>query len=129
LFFVVRVRRHEWPVRVRFVGPRAGVALGLSIAFLGTVLMAASQMFAESPLAAGLPTRAIFHDWVYLVSRAAVIKNHWPLDDPSLSDTPLQYHYFMMVHAAAVSRTTGLELTAIMLRLLYVPLGAVLVAQ
>jgi hypothetical protein len=91
--------------------------------------MAASQMFAESPLAAGLPTRAIFHDWVYLVSRAAVIKNNWPLDDPSLSGTPLQYHYFMMVHAAAASWTTGVELTAVMLRLLYVPMGAALVAQ
>jgi hypothetical protein len=86
-------------------------------------------MFSESPLADGLPTRAIFHDWVYLVSRAGVIKNNWPLDDPSLSGTPLQYHYFMMVHAAAVSWTTEIELTAVLLRLLYLPLGVVLVMQ
>ncbi len=102
---------------------------GLSLAFLATAVLASSQMFAESPLARGLPTRAIFHDWVYLVSRAGVIKNNWPLDDPSLSGTPLQYHFFLMAHAAAASWTTGVEITSVLLRLVYVPLGAVLVAQ
>ena len=117
------IQRGEWPVRVRISGHHAGIFAGLCLAFLGTALMAAGQMFSESPLVDGLPQRAIFHDWVYLVSRAAVIKNNWPLDDPSLSGTPLQYHYFMMVHAVAASWTTGVELTAVMLRLLYVPLG------
>lgn len=122
-------RRGDWPVRLRVAANHSGIFCGLGLAFLGTAVMAASQMFAESPLAAGLPTRAIFHDWVYLVSRAGGIKNNWPLDDPSLSGTPLQYHYFMMVHAAAVSWTTGVELSAVMLRLAFFPLGAVLVAQ
>src|SRR5206468_8217927 len=107
----------------------SGICLCLPVAFLATTLMAASQMYAESPLAGGLPTRAIFHDWVYLVSRAGVIKNNWPLDDPSLAGTPLQYHYFMMVHAAAASWTTGVEISAVMLRLVFIPLGAVLVMQ
>jgi hypothetical protein len=129
LLMVLRATRGEWPVRVRISAHHAGLSAGLAIAFLATAVMAAGQMFAESPLAEGLPTRAIFHDWVYLVSRAAVIKNTWPLEDPSLSGTPLQYHYFMMVHAAAASWTTGVELTAVMLRLIFVPLGAVLVAQ
>ncbi len=129
LAVAIRLHRGEWPVRIRLAANHAGIALGLAIAFLATAWMAASQMFAESPLAQGLPTRAIFHDWVYLVSRAAVIKNNWPLDDPSLSGTPLQYHYFMMVHAAAVSWTTDIEITAVMLRLIFAPLGAVLVAQ
>jgi len=118
-----------WPVRWRITARHGGVACWLAVAFLATTLMAASQMYAESPLAGGLPTRAIFHDWVYLVSRAGVIKNHWPLDDPSLAGTPLQYHYFMMVHAAAASATMGIELTTLMLRLIFVPLGAILVAQ
>ncbi|WP_414664662.1 hypothetical protein [Horticoccus sp. 23ND18S-11] len=125
----IRLRRGEWPVRVRVSAHHAGIWLALCAAFFGTVLIAASQMFAEAPLANGLPTRAIFHDWMYLVSRAGVIKNNWPLDDPSLAGTPLQYHYFMMVHAAAASWTTGVELSAVMLRLLYLPLGAALVAQ
>jgi hypothetical protein len=125
----IRLGRGEWTVRARLTAHHAGLCMGLGIAVLGTALMAASQMFAESPLADGLPTRAIFHDWVYLVSRAGVIKNNWPLDDPSLSGTPLQYHYFMMVHAAAVSWTTDIEISAVMLRLVFVPLGAVLVAQ
>ncbi len=129
LAVAIRVRQGYWPLRLRLAARHAGLSVGLGLAFLATVLMAASQMFSEAPLAAGLPTRAIFHDWVYLVSRAAVIKNNWPLDDPSLAGTPLQYHYFMMVHAAAASWTTGVELGAVMLRLVFAPLGAVLVAQ
>ena len=123
------VQSRRSPVQLRVSGAHAGLAVGLVVAFLGLVFLAASQMFAESPLAAGLPGRAIFHDWVYLVSRAGVIKNTWPLDDPSLAGTPLQYHYFMVVHAAAASGTTGVEVTLVLLRLLIVPLGAVLVAQ
>ncbi|MBL9199455.1 MAG: hypothetical protein JNL39_03065 [Opitutaceae bacterium] len=119
----------QWPVRVRLTAHHAGLALGLAVAFLATALVAASQMFAEAPLADGLPTRAIFHDWVYLVSRAASIKHHWPLDDPSLAGTPLQYHYFMLVHAAASSATADVEITEVLLRLVAVPMGAVLVAQ
>ena len=122
-------RRRESPIRWRICGAHAGVAFGLAAVFFGLVLLATSQMFAESPLAGGLPARAIFHDWVYLVSRAADIKNNWPLDDPSLAGTPMQYHYFMMVHAAAASGTTGVELTLVLLRLMIVPLGAALVAQ
>lgn len=129
LAITIRLRSGRWPVRVHLSAHHAGVFLALTIVCFATALMAASQMFSESPLAAGLPTRAIFHDWVYLVSRAAVIKNNWPLDDPSLAGTPLQYHYFMMVHAAAVSRTTGIELTTVLLRLMYVPMGAVMVMQ
>ncbi len=129
LALALRFSRREWPVQWRIAGNHAGVAAGLTAAFLGTVVMAASQMFAESPLSDGLPTRAIFHDWVYLISRAAVIKNNWPLDDPSLAGTPLQYHYFMMVHAAAVSGMTDVEISTILLRLIYVPMGAALVAQ
>lgn len=125
----VRMKWRVWPVRLRCSAAHAGIAMALVIIFAMTVLMAASQMFAESPLARGLPTRAIFHDWVYLVSRAAVIKHNWPLDDPSLAGTPLQYHYFMMVHAAAASWTTRVEIGSVLLRLIYLPLGAVLVAQ
>jgi hypothetical protein len=47
----------------------------------------------------------------------------------SLAGTPLQYHYLMMVHAAAASWTTSLELGSLLLRLIYAPLGLALVAQ
>lgn len=126
---VLRYRSGAWSLQSRVSAWNGLRWAGLALAFLGTALLASSQMFAESPLAGGLPTRAIFHDWVYLVSRAGGIKNHWPLDDPSLSGTPLQYHFFLMAHAAAASWTTGIEITAVLLRLVYVPLGAVLVAQ
>ena len=123
-------RRHRVaPVAGRLSARHAGPALALSVLFLGTVITVASQMFVESPLVDGLPQRPIFHDWVYLVSRAAAIKGHWPLEDPSLAGTPLRYHYFMLVHAAAASSITGLELSLVCLRLMIVPLGAVVIVQ
>ena len=106
---------------------RAGALLGLLGLF--TVVSAASQMYAESPLVDGLPQRPIFHDWVYLLSRAAVIKQYWPLQDPSLAGTPLQYHYLFLIHVGAASANTHVALTWILLRLAIVPLGVVLVAQ
>ncbi|HEY1110543.1 MAG TPA: hypothetical protein VGE76_17970, partial [Opitutaceae bacterium] len=53
----------------------------------------------------------------------------WPIEDPSLAGTPLHYHYFMLVHVAAASWSSGTELTLLMLRLAIVPLGGVLVVQ
>lgn len=116
-------------LRWRVSRRHAGVALVLSALFLCTVMAAVSQMFSEAPLVTGLPQRPIFHDWVYLVSRAAAIKEHWPIEDPSLAGTPLSYHYFMMVHAAAASWSARIEVTLVLLRLMIIPLGAVLVVQ
>ena len=116
-------------LKLRVSAHHAGVAGFLTALVTVALALAAGQMFTESPLANGVPAHGIFHDWVYLISRAAVIKNHWPLEDPSLAGTPLQYHYFMMVHAAAASWTTGLEISTVMLRLLYLPLSLALVAQ
>jgi hypothetical protein len=107
----------------------AGTVFALSVLFLGMVVAAASQMYAESPLVDGLPQRPIFHDWVYLLSRAAVIKHHWPIEDPSLAGTSLQYHYFLLVHVAAASRATDIDVTWLLLRLVVVPLGLIFTVQ
>jgi hypothetical protein len=86
LVFMMR-QRQTWPLRWRITALHAGVALALAVLFFQTVVAAVSHMYAEAPLVAGLPQRPIFHDWVYLVSRAAMIKNLWPLEDPSLAGT------------------------------------------
>jgi hypothetical protein len=109
--------------------PRAGVALSFAVLFLAFVGITASQMYSESPLVAGLPQRPIFHDWVYLLSRAAAIKHGWPLQDPSLAGTPLQYHYFLLVHVASASVGTTIDVTWVLLRLAVIPLGVVLITQ
>jgi len=96
---------------------------------LVTVIAAAGHVYAEAPLVAGLPQRPIFHDWMYLLSRASAIKTQWPLEDPSLAGTPLQYHYFLLVHVAAAAKGLGTETTWVLLRLVPIPLGLVLVAQ
>jgi hypothetical protein len=122
-------QRRTGPLRARLGRRHATLTLALAGLFLATVVAAVCQMFAESPLVDGLPQRPIFHDWVYLASRAAAIKHHWPLEDPSLAGSSLQYHYFMLVHAASASWLVKLEVTMVLLRLMIVPLGAVLVVQ
>lgn len=121
-----REGRREWSFEFP-VG--RGVVLAVSALSLFTVLLAAGHMYAESPLVHGLPQRPIFHDWMYLLSRAAVIKHVWPFEEPSLAGTPLQYHYFVLVHVASASLGTGLDTTWILLRLAIIPLGVMLVAQ
>ncbi len=125
---VLRYRRHGRQWSFEFPVGR-GVVLALSALSLFTVMLAAGHMYAESPLVHGLPQRPIFHDWMYLLSRAAVIKHVWPFEEPSLAGTPLQYHYFMLVHVASASLGTGLDTTWVLLRLAIIPLGVILVAQ
>lgn len=113
------------------VAPAAGgrTILGLSfVAFLAMATMAA-RIYAPAPLDAGRLLHSTHHDWVYLISRAAELKHHWPLEDPSMAGTPLSYHYFLMAHVAAATRVTGLEIPLVLLRLVYVPMAAALLMQ
>lgn len=93
------------------------------------MLTAAARMYAPAPLWEGKLVHVTFHDWVYLISRAAEIKHHWPLEDPSMAGSPLSYHYFFMVHLAAASWVTNLGIPLVMLRLATVPLGVALLMQ
>ncbi|MCI0464123.1 MAG: hypothetical protein L0Z62_44890 [Gemmataceae bacterium] len=112
-----KIQAGRWPVSALAAG-------GLLVMFT-----AAAKMYAPAPLWGGLLLHVTHHDWVYLVSRAAEIKHQWPLEDPSMAGTPLSYHYFLMVHVAAASRVTGLEIPLVMLRLAVVPMGIALLAQ
>jgi hypothetical protein len=130
LMIALLLRRQGRPFQINLSGlADAATVFALSALFLGMVIAAASQMYAESPLINGLPQRPIFHDWVYLLSRAAVIKHHWPIEDPSLAGTSLQYHYFLLVHVAAASRATDIDVTWLLLRLVVVPLGLIFTVQ
>ena len=117
-----------YPRRISF-GASPGIQFALFALFCWTVVLAAGHMYAEAPLVRGLPQRPIFHDWMYLLSRASLLRHQWPLEDPSLSGTPLQYHYFMLVHVASAAAGTGLETGWVMLRLAVIPLGLVLTFQ
>lgn len=126
----VVIGREGWRVSlpsVRHWGASPGVVM--SVVLLLVMLTTAAHMYAPSPLAGGLLQHSTHHDWVYLVSRAAEIKNRWPLEDPSLAGTPLSYHYFLLVHVAAASRVAELEIPLVLLRLASVPLGIALLAQ
>lgn len=126
---VLARRRGRGLVDISDLRDQPGHAFALSLLGLFFVASATSQLYSESHLVGGLPARTLFHDWIYLISRAATIKDHWPLEDPSLVGTPLQYHYFLLVHVAAAAKVTGIELSLLFLRLVVLPLGLVLVMQ
>ena len=69
---------------------------GFSLILLATVATAASQLFIQAPLYQGAMAKMTHHDWVYLISRAAEIKQQWPVGEPSMSGASLNYHYFLM---------------------------------
>lgn len=124
------IRRHRSsPVDWRPLWEQSGITLALCVLMLLSALSTASHMYAESALSNGLPARGMFHDWVYLISRAGAIKHHWPFEDPSLAGESLQYHYFMLVHIAAASLATGVETSLLFLRFAPIPLGIVMVVQ
>jgi hypothetical protein len=67
-------QRRERPVRVFVSGAHSGIALGLAVAFFGLIFVAASQMFAESPLPSdisrlGLPREPGGGDQTQLAAR------------------------------------------------------------
>ncbi|PTX97784.1 hypothetical protein [Opitutus sp. ER46] len=121
--------RRAGPLAVANLGERPGRVLALGLLGLAFIVSTASQMYAEAALVDGVPARTVFHDWMYLISRAGAIKGGWPLEDPSMAGTPLQYHYFMLVHVAAAAKATGIELSLLLLRLAVLPLGFVLITQ
>lgn len=98
----------------------------LILAFAVTVV---SQMYAGAPFVGGILAYPTHHDWIYLLSRTAEIKDRWPLQDPSMAGQPLSYHYFLLVHLASASLVTGIKLEMLGLRLFVLPLSAALIAQ
>jgi len=106
-----------------------GVWLAMSGLLLLLMITTAARLYAPAPLDAGRLMHSTHHDWVYLVSRAAEIRHHWPFEDPSLAGTPLSYHYFLLVHVASASQVTGLEISKVLLRMVSVPMGVVLLTQ
>lgn len=107
--------------------PMSWVAVGgVVLAFTITIV---SHLYAAAPLVNGGIQAPTHHDWIYLLSRAAEIKQHWPLQDPSLAGERLSYHYFLLVHLASASLVTGVKLEMLGLRLFVLPLSAALIAQ
>jgi hypothetical protein len=112
------------PVRERTLPVAEAIALaGVAAAAL---LVVAAAAFPRLPLP-GTADVTYPADPVWQVSLAAEAKHHWPFTDPDVSGQPLPYHVFVYLHAAAVSRTTGVSLAMLFFRLL--PLSFVLLAS
>lgn len=129
LFMLVGFGR-RWQ-RLRLGVPRLGSFehLAISAVLLLGLIQVAARMYARLPLFEGQLLYTTHHDWVYLLSRAQEIAHRWPFQDPSLSGTPLSYHYLFMVHAAAAHSVTAIELPLVMFRFVQVPLLFTLLLQ
>jgi hypothetical protein len=123
-------------VRRRTAVPSTGIVShlpGRLIWLLVAVSLAAVTYFAiayfpGAPLP-GTKSVTYYLDYPRWISLAADAKNHWPIQDPSVSGEPLPYHYFVNIHLAAASQVTGLGLPLVYFRLFVFPLVLLLVLE
>jgi hypothetical protein len=88
----------------------------VSLAYVGL------QYFGTSPLPDRVASASYGLDSVWNLSLAAEAKHHWPITDPTVSGTSLNYHLFATFDVAATSQVTGLSLPLVLFRLWPVPL-------
>lgn len=86
--------------------------------------------FDTHPLTDGYPL-ASYPDMPYQLALAAEARHRFPLTTPYVAGEPLHYQYFVHIHMAAASWTSGVDLPMVLYRLVVVPmvvLAAVLTA-
>lgn len=121
-------RRHGVPRTVAAgFSPRQAWALG-AVGACALALFAAGSV-SQAPLPDGEPSVSYYPDLVWGMSFAAEAKHHWPMTTPQVAGEPLHYHTFVFVHMAAVSQATGIELAAVVLRLVPLSMLLLLVVQ
>jgi hypothetical protein len=58
-----------------------------------------------------------YADVTWAMGTTAEAKHHWPITDPRISGQPISYYTFVYTHLATISRTTGLSVPVIVLRM------------
>ena len=123
--------RCAWPRIVSRPRLREAAAPGaiFAIALAMSVLTTIGYFFKDATVTQGWVPATTHHDWVYLVSRLAEIRNHWPWQEPSQLGAGLSYHYFFLVHLAAAGEITARSSSELLLRTGLVPISGVVLAQ
>ncbi len=120
---------HLQPRRWRILPTQAGSFAALMLCWGVFAATMVGFYFRGTALRDGVLLSNTHHDWVYLISRLAEIRTHWPWQDPSMAGSALSYHYFLLVHLAAAGEVTGQTSATLLLRTGLVPLLLVVLAQ
>ena len=91
-----------------------------AFAYLGLTLMA------SSPIPGSVDEVRYQPDPLFGIAIAADAINHWPPEFPHVSGLDLNYHFFGHIHMAAIGQVTGIELPIVYLRLMLLPLVALI---
>lgn len=69
------------------------------------------------------------HDYLFHLSLAGEALHHWPLTNPNVSGTDLNYHWFSYFHIAGIAQVTELPLPTVYFALFQAPLLLLLLAE
>jgi hypothetical protein len=102
--------------------PARGHALGLLlVATLGAEI---GGLYRSDLIEWPMPLDLLFH-----VGNAAELLHHWPLEDPRVAGTALDYHFFSAILPASASQVTGVPVAPLALALVPGPMVILLVVQ
>jgi hypothetical protein len=77
----------------------------------------ATGLFTQKPLPGHFsPSVAYDADTVYAISLTDEARDHWPIHNPTVSDTPLPYHVFAFMKNASLNQVTGIPPVEIVTR-------------
>ncbi|MBO0826963.1 MAG: hypothetical protein J2P24_04200 [Streptosporangiales bacterium] len=111
-----------------FRKPRAGYGAGTSWLIAAAVVagcaFVAHASFPPAGLVDGYPLTS-FVDMSYQLALAAEAKHHFPMTTPFVAGQPLHYQYFVHLHLAAASWSSGVDLPVVVSRLFVLPFVAV----
>lgn len=124
-----RRRRSEREVAPSGVAMSRGQVIACAAVAAAAALLVAGSAFPRLPLPGSVAQVTYPDDPVWHVSVAAEAANHWLLRDPNVSGEALPYHIFLYLHAGAVHRVTGIDVTVLIWRLLPLALVALLSLQ
>lgn len=105
-----------------------------SVALAAVCLLSLTALVLTHFLTTPLPgtTKGSFtyqHDYLFHLSLAGEALHHWPLTDPNVSGTHLNYHWFSYLHIAAIAQVTDVPLPTVYFALFQVPLLLLLLAE
>lgn len=69
------------------------------------------------------------HDYLFHLSLAGEALHHWPLTNPNVSGTDLNYHWFSYLHMAGIAQVTDVPLPTVYFALFQAPLLLLLLAE
>jgi hypothetical protein len=98
------------------IDPRALPAWSLALAAVCLLSLAYLELthFLSTPLPGQIGgTFTYEHDYLFHLSLAGEALNHWPLTNPNVAGTQMNYHWFSHIQMAGITQVTGIPLPTV----------------